>query len=462
MNRKPNILFVSIDASRADHFSCYKKVKDVTPNLDRLAENGVLFENAISTAPWTPMSHASMFTGMHQVKHGMREGNMFLSKQWKTLAEVLQENGYHTVGIDGNPYLNSVSGLSRGHIDYSELWRKPKLISEIYLRIKSNIKAKIAGGGILSYKMNEEVFKWFNNYNYEKPFYMFLQALEPNFAYKPPKRFKEKFVKKTSEETNKMMDIIFSDYNLHNVKKVQLSSDDLDHLYNLHAAELAYLDHKLEQIFTLLREKGQFDNTIIVITTDHGEAFGEHGVFGHQFLLTNSLLHVPLIFHYPGQVPSGKRISSLVQTSDIFPTIIDMVGLKTEIKNECMGVSLSSFEEQKYRDFAFAEYDSPVAKLKSFEKYEHIDVSNYDRDLKMIQDLDWKYIWSSDNHCELFNLKEDYEEQNNLINANTSKAHEMEQKLFQWVEKYQVTNFDDDKDDEDQEILDSLRKLGYI
>ena len=462
MDNRPNILFISIDASRADHFSCYNKVKNVTPNIDRIANNGVLFENAISTAPWTPMSHASMFTGMHQVKHGMREGNMFLSNRWRTLAEVLQDNGYHTVGIDGNPYLNSVSGLSRGHIDYSELWRKPRSISEYFSRTKSTIKAKMAGGGFLSIKMNEEVFNWLNKYNYEKPFYIFLQALEPHFAYRPPKRFKERYVKEFSAETNKMMNVIFSDYNLHNVKKVQLSSADLEHLYNLHTAELAYLDYKLEQIFSLLIKRGQFENTIIIITTDHGEAFGEHGVFGHQFLLTNSLLHVPLIFHLPGQIPSGKRIKNLVQTSDIFPTIIDMVGLNPELNTECMGVSLSSFEEQQYRDFAFAEYDSPVAKLKSFEKYENVDVANYNRDLKMIQDLEWKYIWSSEGKCELYKLNDDYEEQDNLFSTNRSKADEMEQRLFKWVEKYQVTDFEDEQGEEDQEILDSLRKLVYI
>ena len=258
------------------------------------------------------------------------------------------------------------------------------------------------------------------------------------------------------------MNVIFSDYNLHNVKKVQLSSADLEHLYNLHTAELAYLDYKLEQIFSLLIKRGQFENTIIIITTDHGEAFGEHGVFGHQFLLTNSLLHVPLIFHLPGQIPSGKRIKNLVQTSDIFPTIIDMVGLNPELNTECMGVSLSSFEEQQYRDFAFAEYDSPVAKLKSFEKYENVDVANYNRDLKMIQDLEWKYIWSSEGKCELYKLNDDYEEQDNLFSTNRSKADEMEQRLFKWVEKYQVTDFEDEQGEEDQEILDSLRKLGYI
>ncbi len=462
MDKRPNILFISIDASRADHFSCYGKVVDVTPNIDRIARNGVLYKNAISTAPWTPTSHASMFTGMHQVKHGMREGHMFLSTRWKTLAEVLQENGYHTVGIDGNPYLNSVTGLSRGHTDYSELWRKPSSFSGIISRIKATLKAELAGGGFLSEKMNDEVFRWLNKYDYEKPFYMFLQALEPHFAYKPPTKFKDKYVKEISKETLAMMQIIFADCNLHNVKKMQLSTDDLEHLYDLHTAELAFLDHKLQQIFNLLKKKGQFDHTMIIITTDHGEAFGEHGVFGHQFLLTNSLLHVPLIFHLPGAIPAGKRFTNLVQTSDIFPTIIDMIGLNNDFKKECMGVSLTSFDNVKFRDYAFAEYDTPVDTLRSFEKYDNVEISQYDRNLKMIQSLEWKYIWASDGNCELYNLINDYEEQKNLFTVHKSKAKDMEQQLNKWVDTHQIKDFDDELDDQDQEILDSLRKLGYI
>lgn len=462
MKDKPNVLLISIDASRADHFSCYGKVNNVTPHIDELANNGTLFRNAISSAPWTPTSHASIFTGMHQVKHGMREGNLVLSNRWKTLAEMLLENGYHTVGINGNPYINSTSGLTRGFNEFYQLWRRPKTVYDFFHRLRGYLRAKFIGGGLVSQKMTDYVLSWFNQYDKSKPFFMFLQALEPHFPYRPPREYRSKYVKNHTNQNSPKMSVIFSDYNLYNVKKVNLTEDELKYLYDLHTAELAYLDSQLGLVFDRLKKKDLFNNTIIIITTDHGEAFGEHGIFGHQFLLNSSLLHVPLIFHLPGQIPTGLEISALVQTTDIFPTVVDLLHLESSLKEQCMGISLSSFRDGPYREYAYAEYDEPVDKLKSFSKYDSIDVAIYRRDLKMIQNLEWKYIWASDGRCELYELSKDSAEKTNLFRNMPEKAEEMEQALFKWVEENHIVADTRSRDEEDQEILDSLRKLGYI
>jgi choline-sulfatase len=276
-NPGSNVLLITLDTTRADHMGYAGYVSARTPNLDRLAAEGVRCEAAYSPVPLTLPSHCTMLSGLYPPAHGVRNnGNYFLPEAVLTLAEMLGRRGYHTSAFVSSFILDSRFGLNQGFAVYDD---------------------DFAGGAAKTYQSERnaaDVFAafsaWLAGYDGGK-FFSWVHFFDPHAPYDPPEPYRSAFA---------------------------------DAPYD---GEIAYVDHYVGEIIALLEEKRLLKNTLVVIAGDHGEAFGEHGERGHQVFCYEENLRVPLIFRATGSLPEGMRLGQKTCLVDITPTILDLLQL---------------------------------------------------------------------------------------------------------------------------------------
>jgi len=305
--RPRNLILVSVDTLRADYLSCYGSDKASTPGFDRIAREGVLFENAASVAPTTLPAHASLLTGTFPFEHRVHDNVGFrLRQDLPTLASTLKARGYRTGGFVGSFILDRKFGLAQGFDLYSD--ETPE--SDRVLRERR-------GARVL-----EEALAWIGSGN-EEPFFAFLHFFDPHRPYDPPPPFAPKV-------------------------------GNLEGLEAAYRGEISYVDSLLQRLLAFLDDRGLSESTVLVVTADHGESLGEHGEDTHGFFLYQSTLPVPLLIRAPG-IRHGERASALVRTIDIAPTALELLGVEAPSSFE--GVSfVSAAGEVRTRDVeAYAE-----------------------------------------------------------------------------------------------------------
>lgn len=281
-----NVLLISIDTLRPDRLSCYSKEYLETPHIEALAAKGALFERAFAHNPLTLPSHANILLGTTPLYHGIHENSKsVLAEDFFTLAEYLKKKGYKTGAFIGAFPLDSRFGLGQGFDVYDDSYptRSP------YTFVHTERKAR---------EVIRESLDWLKMRN--SKWFCFVHIWDPHAPYLPPEPFSEKYKN------------------------------------DLYSGEVAYVDSELGKLFDYLADKDLIENTLIIITGDHGEALGEHGEFTHGYFAYNSTLWVPLIFAGPGIEP--VRISDSVGHIDIFPTVCDV--LRTEKPSFLQGDSL--------------------------------------------------------------------------------------------------------------------------
>lgn len=318
---RPNLVLITLDTVRADHLSAYGYGRATTPNLDRAARQGVLFENAIATSSWTFPSHASMFTGLLPHQHGANYSSP-LATGCLTLAQALESEGYDTAAFVANTlWFMPARGMDRGFDVYDDNsfsllhnFRKTlggRGFQEVYSHLR--------GAGDFDRKdarqLNHEIFDWLGHRS-KSPFLMFVNYYDAHDPYVAPRPY-DKFFGPTSASLSRRGRSV-----LHAQQASQrLSAEDTASLIGAYDNCLAFLDRQVGELLTFLANSPDGSNTIVVITSDHGEAFGEHGCYGHgRCGLNRELLHVPLIVFGPG-IPAGERVSSVVSLLGIFSTI---------------------------------------------------------------------------------------------------------------------------------------------
>ena len=280
--RLPNIVLVTLDTTRADRLGCYGYAGAETPNLDRLAAEGILFERAFAQVPMTLPSHASLLTGLYPPRHGLRLNGFYrLSNAIPTLPEELQRRGYATGAFVSARVLYAKFGLDRGFDHYDDdlvdqgLEAKERRGSETLLRALAWLDQLPPG-----------------------PFFLWVHLFDPHMDYDPPEPYRTRFS---------------------------------DRPYD---GEIAYADAVIGELREHLTAVGQFETTLLIVTADHGEGLGEHGEQTHALLVYDATLRVPLILRWPDAVPGrppawtpGRRIDANVQTVDLVPTIAGALGL---------------------------------------------------------------------------------------------------------------------------------------
>jgi choline-sulfatase len=270
----PSIVLVSIDTLRADHLGAYGAKTGATPNLDALAADGVLFEDALTPVPVTLPAHASMLTGLLPHRHGVRDNGLYrLPADVPTLAAVLAGAGYDTAAVVGAAVLDREYGLDRGFRTYDDRVGSPGGLAIPERPAGAVTDAALAAAAGL-----------------RPPFFLFVHYYDPHAAYNPPPPWAERFA---------------------------------DHLYD---GEVAYADAEVGRLRRELVRKGLGGNAIFALASDHGEGLGEHGEATHGPFLYQATLHVPLIVVAPGRWPSRHRVKGLVSIIDLAPTLLTLAG----------------------------------------------------------------------------------------------------------------------------------------
>jgi arylsulfatase A-like enzyme len=307
---RPNVLLVSIDSLRADHVGSYGYARDTSPAIDALAREGVLFENAISSAPWTVPAHMTLLTGLPPEVHDVVSVRQKLSPDAVTLAEVLQGAGYATAAFVSGPTVMAHHGFDQGFASYDEsmVERRPGR----------------AGSAVSSPGLVALVDRWLERWDRTEPrapFFVFLHMWDVHYDYVPPPEYVQRFdpgydgdLDARHLETNERI-------------RRGMSPRDLQHLIALYDGEIRFTDDHLARVFAKLRALDVLDDTIVVVTSDHGEEFFEHGAKGHAKTLYDEVLHVPLVVRYPRRVAPMQRVSQQVRLMDVAPTILGLAGV---------------------------------------------------------------------------------------------------------------------------------------
>jgi len=277
----PDVFLITIDTLRADHVGCYGYRNVETPALDALAAGGVRFTRAFTHSPITNTSHITILTGLLPSVHGVTDFGVPLAPEHATAAELLKQRGYHTAAFIGAVILDSKSlapGLDRGFDFYDNF------------PAKANTKERWGRVERRGMTVVEHAEAWFDKHR-SGPHFVWVHLYDPHDPYEPPPPYSEKYK---------------------------------DHLYD---GEISYADSALARWIAFLKKAGVYDNSIIVVTGDHGEGLGEHKEETHGLFLYDSTLHVPLIVKLPRAAHHGLVIEAQVRTSDILPTILSVAGV---------------------------------------------------------------------------------------------------------------------------------------
>jgi len=332
---KYNLLLISLDSCRADHLKCYGYNRDTSPHLDQLAREGVLFENAAAVAPWTRPSHMSMFTSLYPSVHGVESFKSQLGEGVPTLAQCLAESGYATAAFVTGPVLNHYFGFDRGFQLYDDY-----TVDRTFKNRGSMKRMMKDGTGILDQVVTSPVItdlasKWLKRHS-RKPFFLFLHYFDCHSDYVPPPPFDKKFDPDYQGQEDGR-DIVRRDRDPEKLKSI--SAADLAHIVALYDGEVAHTDEHVGRVLQLLQELELSEKTLVIVLSDHGEAFLEHGKLGHGNSLYEELLRVPLIMRLPGQIPAGKRVAGNVSQIDLMPTALGLLHLPCP--SQIQGLDLS-------------------------------------------------------------------------------------------------------------------------
>ncbi len=277
----PNVLLITLDTTRADRLGCYGYAAALTPTLDQLASEGVLFERAYSPAPLTLPVHATLFTGLYPPEHGLRtNGRGKLDPSLPTLAKSLVERGYDTGAFVASFVLDAKFGLDPGFTTYDDDLSSGEPTEDALHRQRD--------GAVVV----DSALRWLSNLR-EKPFFCWVHLYDPHLPYQPREdEFGDRF------------------------------------RHSPYDAEIAYADQQIARLLAHLRETKQDQHTVVVVVGDHGEGLGEHIELSHGYTLYNSTQHVPLICRFPGRFVAGKRETAPVSLVDLYPTLCGLLGIK--------------------------------------------------------------------------------------------------------------------------------------
>ena len=322
-NEPHGIILISLDTLRADHLGCYGYHRNTSPFIDTFSKESVVFENTAVQSPWTLPSHMSIMTSLYPSFHGVVKKSSRLPESRVTLAQLLRKGGYQTAAFTDGGNVGSVFGFNRGFDLYEDEWI-----------------------GIA--KTVPKVKQWLNE-NGSKPFFLFIHCYDIHSPYNPPPPYNALF-----HDFIYRGNLVPSTPTLlstTNKKKNELNITDQDirHFIALYDGGIRYTDQWIGNLLSYLRSSGLYENSLIIITSDHGEEFMEHGAFSHWQLYYRPNLHVPLIMRIPGYPKEEIRINQLVQSIDLLPTILDIAELPAY--NEAQGVSLLPLASQQKNFF---------------------------------------------------------------------------------------------------------------
>ncbi len=428
MAERLNVLLVVIDGARADHLTCYGYARETTPFLDRVAREGVRFSNMVASAPWTLPAHASLMTGLHAVTHGATDENRFLAARHKRLPEYLKEAGYRTAAFCTNAWVSPETGFGQGFDAFFTQRYHGRVAARalFYGRKASDTLLRRNDSG--ARRTNRALRRWLAAS--DQPFFAFVHYNETHLRYQPPPPYDRLFLPRGV--TAARARAVSQDWKKYVARQVDMTPQDRAILTALYDGALRYVDTRLREVAEFLDTRGDWNRTIVVITADHGENLGDHGLIGHKFSLHDTLLHVPLLLRCPQHIPQGFVIEELAQTTDVLPTILRLLDL-TEDTGKIHGRAL--LEQGRATPgppCTISERFRPnMAAL--MRRFPDSDLTPFDVRQKALRSKREKLIWRSDEANEFYDLVADPRETTNIIEREMARADAMRRQLFDWL-----------------------------
>jgi len=478
-----NILVVVADTARADELQAVTTERSDSP-LSALANRGGRFRSVFSSAPWTLPAHASLFTGTYTARHATHAGAKRYDGRFDTLAELLSDHGYRTVGITNNAWVTDEFGLARGFDQFLKVWQYYQTdtdFGEIRLtargidQLRRAVSAGISGSvlrnlanamyGRFLYRRrdygarrtNRLAASWLDERDRTRPFFMFVNYLEPHLDYRPPESYARPFLPAGMSHAE-ARDIPQSQWE-YVAGELELSERELAGLRGLYRGELAYLDDRIGDLLDTVRGATVERETVVVVLGDHGENIGEHGLMDHQYSLHETVLHVPLIVAGGPFDGLGTR-DDLVQTLDLFSTLLDVAGVDSPHEHQGVSVHPSSSES---RTHAFAEYLAPQPSIDRLSDETGIPESaldRFDQRIRAVRTDDHKLVRHERDGDRLYDVAGD-DETTDVSDSRPEVTEELAETLDEWIR-----SVDDGRASDADEMSDRTRgrleRLGYL
>ena len=434
----PNVVLITVDTLRADHVSSYGYHLRTTPNIDALAADGVRFDKAYTSIPLTGPSHFSILTARYAQEHGARINGRASRKDGKLLflPQILRRNGYRTAAfVSAGPLTSRLTGLNEYFDRYDEdLPRKYQMLNS--MRFAEDV--------------TPNAIQWIRN-NRQGPFFAWVHYFDPHTPYQDRKDFEQ-------------LQQIGSAPRYPGLNMRDAATRDRVRQYD---AEVAYADHYIGKLLEAIDALGLRENTLVVLAADHGESLGEHGYVGHGRQLYENIIHVPLIFRFPGVATKGRVVREKVSLIDLTPTVVDLTikrhrpdaELPIELGGRSIAAALGNgkVEEETVRYLTYGGKKGFFPRWISF-LWTELDA----RPLLMGRTIgSRKIIWSlHDEALEVFDLGRDPNELHASRPKDGSQQYQLETaRLDRW---YQATESEAGENTMTEEDIEALKSLGYL
>jgi arylsulfatase A-like enzyme len=411
----PNVLVILVDTLRSDHLSTYGYNRATTPNLTAMAKQGVLFSSAFAASSWTLPSHASLLTGRYPHEHRAETEEQGLDSRFPTIAEALRGRGYRTGAFSGNSgtFCRKL-GFGRGFLHFEDAYTTflSMVAGTLYgMKFDKFVLFRLGFdnelGRSYSGEINRHFLSWLDK-DHGRPFFAFLNYFDTHDPYLPPEPYRRRF-SQLPHPGGIINGVAGRAYPSLGPSQLQGEIDAYD-------GAISYVDENIGRMFAELKKRGLDRNTIVIVTSDHGESFGEHGLLTHRNALYREVIEVPLIVWWPGHLPSGTVINQPVSNTLLPATIMDLLGGGG--KHTFPGPSLAELWTSSP---GATEWPRPLAELAHLPFELEQNPCRYGAMKSMVDDR-WQYITHQKFGPELYQWRSDPREINNLANQGDDRS----------------------------------------
>ncbi|MGH8547110.1 MAG: sulfatase [Methylococcales bacterium] len=476
---KPNIILIVLDTLRADRLSLSGYPRRTTPNIEAFARDSVVYSKAHSVAPWTLPSHMSMFTGWMPSRHGadwnayghpedmdleqIVSGSFKLSEPSRLLAVKLKKNGYKSAAFSSNAWVSVRTGMEEGFDEFREMWkvdtshrkyfewappglRKRSWFPEGYRGIS---EFDFGDAGLVIREFKDFLSKHDNIQ--EAPWFLFFNFIDPHYPYSPPASWRYRYSDDV-ELGERIATFEFSEFAMDAGQRPV----DVRRFNPFYDGEISYVDDAIGRLLEILIARGLYQDTLIILTSDHGEHLGEKGHFSHQFSVEEELLWVPLVIKFPGNQGSGTVIDNpLVSTLDLYQTALSAAGLESRDGSSDTASKDLSDMQNFHRRYLLAEYSYSLPYLKASHKaYSGFDIAANRVTRRVVYDGRERHVFI-DSDLPLNPATS--------VVAEHSKARQAAEDFLQsFLQQLPVENSEHSEEEIDEKNLERLRSLGYV